>query len=195
MDIQTYLGSVTQRARHLPLDKQVRHALLGMVTEAGELVDIFKRLLAYDKEVDTTHLLEECGDYLWYFVLWCWCRTVPMTELQKAHDTVIAQGLSAYASTPEAQDRMIDSLVMATALMLSEESDGNLDNIFRINLHIDAFKVVLAFLCKYGFTLEQCLEANDAKLEQRTGQNFDAAKFLSRNLEAEREVLEGHVKD
>jgi NTP pyrophosphatase (non-canonical NTP hydrolase) len=42
------------------------HLAIGIVTEAGEVADIYKKAMAYGKVVDETHLREELGDVLWY---------------------------------------------------------------------------------------------------------------------------------
>lgn len=42
------------------------HASMGMVTEAGEFMDMMKKHLFYGKPQDTTNLKEEIGDILWY---------------------------------------------------------------------------------------------------------------------------------
>jgi len=42
------------------------HASMGIVTEAGELVDALKKHIFYGKPLDTVNLIEELGDLLWY---------------------------------------------------------------------------------------------------------------------------------
>lgn len=48
--------------------KQIRllHAAMGLVTEAGEVMDQVKRHLFYGAELDEVNLVEEVGDGLWY---------------------------------------------------------------------------------------------------------------------------------
>ncbi len=45
---------------------QFLHGILGLVTEAAELADAFKKHVAYGKEIDPTNLLEEDGDLRHY---------------------------------------------------------------------------------------------------------------------------------
>jgi NTP pyrophosphatase (non-canonical NTP hydrolase) len=47
------------------------HMAMGMVTEAGELIDVYKKNLAYKKEIDYVNLKEELGDILWYIANLC----------------------------------------------------------------------------------------------------------------------------
>lgn len=42
------------------------HMVLGMVTEASEIADVYKKLIAYDKPLDDVNLKEECGDLLFF---------------------------------------------------------------------------------------------------------------------------------
>jgi len=48
---------------------QLLHAVMGMVTEAGELMDAIKRHVVYGKPIDLVNLSEECGDSFWYQAL------------------------------------------------------------------------------------------------------------------------------
>lgn len=47
------------------------HMLFGMVTEVGELVDVFKKKIAYGKIIDWINVKEEVGDLLWYVIGFC----------------------------------------------------------------------------------------------------------------------------
>ncbi len=44
------------------------HMIFGMETEVGELMDVFKRNLAYHKPIDWVNVSEELADILWYVV-------------------------------------------------------------------------------------------------------------------------------
>ena len=48
------------------VETNVIHGAIGMATEAGELLDAVKKALFYNKPLDKTNLIEECGDILWY---------------------------------------------------------------------------------------------------------------------------------
>ena len=52
-------------------EKTVRglHSALGMVTEAAEFADVFKKHLFYGKEIDWVNLEEEVGDLFWYIAI------------------------------------------------------------------------------------------------------------------------------
>jgi NTP pyrophosphatase (non-canonical NTP hydrolase) len=42
------------------------HAAMGLVTEAGEFLDMLKKHIYYGKPLDYTNAVEETGDILWY---------------------------------------------------------------------------------------------------------------------------------
>lgn len=47
------------------------HMIMGMVTEVGELQDIYKKHLAYGKPIDEVNEQEEIGDLMWYIGVHC----------------------------------------------------------------------------------------------------------------------------
>lgn len=55
-------GAVTPR---------IEHAVYGIATEAGELMDALKQSKIYGKGLDKTNLVEEVGDVMWYLALLC----------------------------------------------------------------------------------------------------------------------------
>lgn len=74
MTIQEEYSPFVERYASLkPLDRvsfRTLHAMLGIVTEAGEFADAIKKTLAYGKPLDEVNLDEECGDLLWYVQLY-----------------------------------------------------------------------------------------------------------------------------
>lgn len=47
------------------------HGIMGISTEAGELMDVMKKKLAYGKVVDIVNVKEEIGDVMWYIGYLC----------------------------------------------------------------------------------------------------------------------------
>jgi hypothetical protein len=54
---------------HLPKTLMILHALMGITTECGELMDQLKKHLIYGKPLDDVNLFEEDGDLRWYLAL------------------------------------------------------------------------------------------------------------------------------
>ncbi len=46
-------------------------AAMGLMSEAGELGDVWKKHLFHGQPLDEDKVLDEMGDVLWYFVLMC----------------------------------------------------------------------------------------------------------------------------
>jgi len=47
------------------------HMLFGMATEVGELMDVYKKNIAYKKELDLVNVQEELGDIFYYLASFC----------------------------------------------------------------------------------------------------------------------------
>lgn len=66
------------------IDVDSVHAILGLVTEAGELADVVKRAYFYGKgpeSVDRNHIIEEAGDLFWYLALLCNACNISFEEV------------------------------------------------------------------------------------------------------------------
>ena len=187
MNFQAYTQTVLLRARPMPPADQVRHALVVMITEVGELGDIFKREMAYGKAVDNVNVMEECGDFLWYFALLldtCGVHARTLDEMP--------------LFPPEGNEGPGIGLDCTFALAYLTGNLGietaELRKVFRSSeneLIKGALSTVSLLLNHYGgYTMGQCLDKNDAKLELRTGKKFDAAAILNRDTAAERASLE-----
>jgi len=57
------------------------HMSFGIVTEAGELADIFKKNLAYGKPIDWVNAKEELGDAMWYIANFCSINGFDLEEI------------------------------------------------------------------------------------------------------------------
>lgn len=59
------LASMTRNNLGSDFEDQL-HMVLGIVTEAGELADTYKKAFAYGKSLDLVNISEELGDLMWY---------------------------------------------------------------------------------------------------------------------------------
>lgn len=62
-------------------DVDIFHACLGLCTEAGEVMDPFKKSAFYGKPVDFVNLDEEVGDILWYIAIYAEARMTTIEAL------------------------------------------------------------------------------------------------------------------
>lgn len=70
--IQNALRTETKQYRFVATDEvtpRIEHAVMGLVTEAGECMDALKKAKMYGKQLDTVNLIEEAGDIMWYLAL------------------------------------------------------------------------------------------------------------------------------
>jgi len=59
----------------------VTHMLFGMITEVGELIDVFKKDLAYNKEIDWVNVEEELGDLMFYIASFCRMNNLNLEDI------------------------------------------------------------------------------------------------------------------
>jgi NTP pyrophosphatase (non-canonical NTP hydrolase) len=72
MDFKTYMEQASRTCAILDSKEQDNlHMVLGMLTEAGELADVFKKELAYNKPIDWVNVSEEIFDIMWYIANFC----------------------------------------------------------------------------------------------------------------------------
>lgn len=67
----------------VPID--LEHAIIGLVSEVGEIADALKRHVFYGKELDIENLKEEAGDLFWYLAIYCNSLGLSMEEVMKAN--------------------------------------------------------------------------------------------------------------
>jgi NTP pyrophosphatase (non-canonical NTP hydrolase) len=74
MDIKTYLteSEKTLSEKFFATDtknQKLLHAVIGLSTESGELLDQMKKVVYYGKELDRVNIKEELGDLMWYMAI------------------------------------------------------------------------------------------------------------------------------
>jgi NTP pyrophosphatase (non-canonical NTP hydrolase) len=92
MDILTYQreAAATKSNVFYPPNNQAAidalHAAMGACTEAGELLDQFKKVLFYGKQIDLVNLDEEIGDILWYIAIYANARGTTIEALAELNN-------------------------------------------------------------------------------------------------------------
>lgn len=146
-------------------EKDLLHMKLGIITEVGETLDIFKKNLAYGKPIDYVNLGEELADICWYV-----CNYLNFIKRIVSFDTYHLD----YKLTNE------DDVYEAFDEILSEI--GIDENLLLFNI-----KCIAEF---YNLNFEQLLERNIEKLKIRFPDKFTKEQALNRDLDSERQVLE-----
>jgi NTP pyrophosphatase (non-canonical NTP hydrolase) len=86
MNLNQYQELARRTAKVYPtLNENLVHAALGITSEAGELATTVKATAIYSKPLDTTNVIEEVGDSLWYLALMCTSLGVPLEEVATAN--------------------------------------------------------------------------------------------------------------
>lgn len=173
MQIETweqYVGLAIRTAKPLPFEKQIEHARLGMLTEIGELADVYKRHIIYGKPFDDVNFREEVGDLCWYVAL-------------EAHTAKLSLVIHA---PREALPQEMDSVFTVGRLV-----GANLSSDPSHSMRLETLLYRLRTLC-HGRNVDmmQCLGLNIAKLAKRYGDKYSDQAALVRDLIAERELLE-----
>lgn len=57
------------------------HMVMGMSTEVGEILDVFKKNLAYGKIIDWVNVKEEIGDLMWYLANFCKTNDLNLSKI------------------------------------------------------------------------------------------------------------------
>lgn len=188
MDFTQYLVTVRNRAAKLDRADQIEHAQLGMISEVGEIANLYKRCLAYGRPFDAVNLLEEIGDVIWYLALFCDEKEISMRKL----DSWVAQSASeSVASGAQASDMAVVRVLSAGLSLAAAQTELGLSEAELLEGLESSVQMLALLLHRHGFTVRQCLLVNDAKLTARNkGETFNLQATLERDLDNERAVLE-----
>lgn len=149
-------------------ERDLLHTKLGVITEFGETLDVFKKNIAYGKPIDYVNLQEElCGDLMFYLVNEA---TLLNEQLYDVYPDDYPQ---------QTQEFYLDQLMHTFLYYLNTDWPT-----------IDIIKRILFISDGLGLDFFQGLENNINKLLIRYPLGFDSEKALNRNLEEERKELE-----
>jgi NTP pyrophosphatase (non-canonical NTP hydrolase) len=145
----------------------ILHMYLGIFTECGEVLDIFKKNLAYKKEIDYVNLGEELADICWYVV------NLANITGQTLEEPIVDEDYIKY----------YDSKHLVFKDIISNMEVGEYDT-------QDVLNLIKTYCNHVNIDFNEILDKNIAKLEVRFRGKFDAYRANNRDLDAERKVLE-----
>jgi NTP pyrophosphatase (non-canonical NTP hydrolase) len=167
-----------------PTNKDTIQAVLGLISECGEFATQIKNHRAQGHDLDTSNLIEEIGDELWYFAMYC---------------ETSGRSLSNYITDPKVhfdQELALEGLILGWALTIGglakEELVGYKDALADVRTMecIMGLVTILGHICyMLGTDLESVMEKNINKLRVRYPEKFEPEQSLNRDTEAEQEVL------
>jgi len=163
-----------------------RHMNLGVITEIGEALDIFKKLLAYKKPMDLVNLGEELADMAWYIVNKCRFQEIPLDDdfeivLNDTKEFIENRMFTQQDLPVELKSEAILTLILASYC-------APVDNMF--NAPIIQLAVLSHIASWFNLDFFQCLTNNIEKLKVRYPEKFTEEAAQNRDLEAERAELE-----
>lgn len=161
-----------------PQIERILHAALGLATEIEEL------LVNYSGNIDPTNVLEECGDLTWYLSIFY--REYPEIENVKVASTMEVKTpqnliMSMLKGILQIQD------LIKKKLYYNKPVNQETMNLLVAILDMD----IRMYLNVYGLNIEDVWERNIAKLKARYGEKFSSERAINRDLETERQILEG----
>lgn len=163
-----------------PESDHIQHYLDGLATEAGELLDCFKKVW-YGNEVDRVHLLEECGDAAWYITVLFHHLGLELKFPKKGLTWHEDPHSTARAVFCVASEGMIH-------LLPGEQAISREKLLVRLDLLMGYLTYFVVDYCESSWPI--VWEMNNKKLHSRFKGKFETEKANSRNVELEREVLE-----
>ena len=168
-----------------------RHMSLGVITEIGEVLDIFKKHLAYKKPMDLVNLGEELADIAWYIVnnaTFVGASLEAKINQQKAYDEELRRFLHEDIVLEENMSREHKCETLLLLLSTAYTPAPFFDSDFEL---IEVQLAILMYVAElYELDFFQCLTNNIAKLKVRYPEKFTEEGALNRDLEAERTELE-----
>lgn len=189
MNFTEYMPLALRTAKPHPHEQQVMHALLGLVTEIGELADAIKRHAIYGKPLDKVNVMEECADCWWYLNLFMYEKHLAASLI----DAAWAQAQKTYAEDKkvptnwELVEGMLGVSALGATLYVPEKDSGV--------AHRELVELIALGLCSFLIIAETDLSTslvtNINKLAERYGEKYSDYRALNRDTAAERQVLEG----
>jgi len=164
------------------------HMASGILTEIGEIQDIFKKKLAYNKEIDLVNLGEEAADVAWYLVNKAFLVNIELEEftIEEANKMIKPQTDGEMFKDMNDDERDLSfcmSLCLHLSASLIEPKAGLEDP--------QAALIALAVICDtYGIDFFEQLDKNINKLKVRFPDKFDENLAINRNTDEERKELE-----
>ena len=207
MDAKTYIKNVlvteakdfTPIIERLSMERNIRllHASAGITSEIAELIQVSDKAYEnYQVSLDRVNLMEELGDCLWYIGIACDtldCADIvtdPSNQLTGnaiTYDEDLAGELTGHCLRLAEYSGLFADFAIKKFVFYGKpfNSEPLVQNLTKIH------GIINLILQSAGYTIEDARERNIAKLKARYGAKFTEAAALERNLEVERDILEG----
>jgi NTP pyrophosphatase (non-canonical NTP hydrolase) len=150
------------------------HMISGLITEIGELNDVYKKEFAYGKPIDKINISEEWADQMWYLAN----ESLVTPYNFKVNESYLNYFRRMNKNKSNIQLTGVESTMVLIASLSKK----------------DYLEMYLSFLFYVAERLEidvwDSLTKNILKLAERYGEKFSEIKALNRDLDSERKILE-----
>ncbi len=159
-------------------DERLLHAVIGVLTEIEELLDNH----IGDKQ-DDTNRLEEAGDVCWYLAIIGREMNLeyPQLIVKTKNDNPMKLVLKIVKNTCKLLD------MMKKKLYYNKPIDESQFKTITTLVMLD----VSDYMNTYDIDIEKSFDVNIDKLKARYGDKFSSDRAINRDLETERNILEG----
>lgn len=162
------------------------HMLFGISTEIGELTDVFKKHMAYNREIDWVNVEEEIGDLMFYIASFARIVGINLEKITK-----VSKKLAGF-DTNELLFKM--TFDVGDLMWIFENHvfhDKKIEDWIPVTENIgDLMACIIAFCGENELDFQQIILTNVKKLETRYPEKFTSYHANNRDLEKERKILE-----
>jgi len=180
------------------------HAAMGLVTDVGELVDALKKHKRYGREFDLLNFCEELGDVAWYAALAADVLGLNFPDMlavphhKEMAMTAVGVNLTQIGlidfNTGLLVHHAAEFFMIVRRMRYIRRTVGH--DLNKLTPHLNKILHTIEDLAQLGgFTLENVLDANIAKLMRRYSGKFTAAEAEKRDIEAEKKALADALVD
>ncbi len=159
-------------------EQRVLHAIIGILTEVEELLDNHT-----GDTQDFTNILEEAGDITWYLAIIGreYQLDYPQLLVRTKNEDPMKLVLKIIKNTCKLLD------MMKKKIYYNKPID---ENLFKTITHVVMLDLS-DYMNVYDINIQNSFDINIAKLKARYGEKFSSERAINRDLETERNILEG----
>ena len=173
---RTYVNLSTSKAN-------ARHMKMGVMSEIGELIDAYKKELAYGKTLDLINIEEEWADVSWYLA-----NEATRVGIKLVEETIDDEFKNDIKELIEGND--VEDTLWDFGFGFKTAQSDDKDNSSHASIQDGFIMWVYIGENLLNVNTNKALENNIAKLKTRYPEKFTQEAALNRDLDAERKELE-----
>ena len=159
------------------------HATMGILTEVEEILDNYISQDQSKVNFDPVNILEEVGDITWYLAI---IGRMYNLSLPGKVESKFSKPLDIVLQVNKYGLKMLDILKKKLYYNKPINEDLFVDYTQTVNA------LILEYMAYYKIDIEGSFDVNIAKLKARYGEKFSSERAINRDLETERNILEGN---